>query len=402
MLLAEAVCVWRRERRVEVRAASYLVSALANNLPDIDIVYTWITTPKPLGSLLHHRGHTHTLVIGLAMAWLLGFTAWRVLRRRRPEWGAPERRLVYGLALTGPLLHLALDFGNNYGVHPFWPLSSRWFYGDSIFIVEPTWWALGVPLLATRLERRWLKVLLWLLLSTILAACWFVPFVLTPSRVGLVALALVSTVLAMRASPRLSCSVVVAGCLLVPAGFATASRYAKATVREATLQAFPALAVHDVVTSPLPANPLCWEALVAGEQGGVYRVIRSSVTLPPLSPARCLAGLDVVPTAGVKASTRAPRLGVRFIHEYSLPVAELRRWYESSCVFRAGTQFFRLPFVSQRNEGDGVPPGWYAGDLRYDRAPDLDFSDMRLPHDAGACPRFLPGWGEPRAELLSP
>ena len=77
MLLADAVCALRGEERREVRAAAYLVSALANNLPDVDIVYTWLDGPKPLGSLLHHRGHSHTLVVALPAAWLLGVLAWR-------------------------------------------------------------------------------------------------------------------------------------------------------------------------------------------------------------------------------------------------------------------------------------------------------------------------------------
>ena len=69
----------------------------------------------------------------------------------------------------GRELHLAMDFANNYGVHPFWPLSGRWFYGDTIFIIEPLWLVLLIPVLAHRLERRWLKVLLWCLLAALLA-----------------------------------------------------------------------------------------------------------------------------------------------------------------------------------------------------------------------------------------
>jgi hypothetical protein len=34
---------------------------IAANLPDIDILYS-VITPSPIGYLLHHRGHTHTLV----------------------------------------------------------------------------------------------------------------------------------------------------------------------------------------------------------------------------------------------------------------------------------------------------------------------------------------------------
>src|SRR3954470_4604398 len=45
------------------------LGVLAANLPDIDLVYTAIS-PAPLGYLLHHRGHTHTLagMLGLGLA----------------------------------------------------------------------------------------------------------------------------------------------------------------------------------------------------------------------------------------------------------------------------------------------------------------------------------------------
>src|SRR6188768_1978193 len=109
MLLAEAVCVARGETRKPVRAAAYLVSALANNLPDVDIVYTWITGPRPLGSLLHHRGHTHTLLLALPGAWLLGLGVWRWFSRRTADATPRDRQLFLGLALAGVVLHLAMD-----------------------------------------------------------------------------------------------------------------------------------------------------------------------------------------------------------------------------------------------------------------------------------------------------
>jgi ribosomal protein L28 len=48
-----------------------LVSILANNAPDLDIVYIGITGGK-LGYLLHHRGHTHTLVATLVLVPICG------------------------------------------------------------------------------------------------------------------------------------------------------------------------------------------------------------------------------------------------------------------------------------------------------------------------------------------
>ena len=43
------------------RRLFYAAGIVAANLPDLDLFYTAVT-PAPLGYLLHHRGHTHTLV----------------------------------------------------------------------------------------------------------------------------------------------------------------------------------------------------------------------------------------------------------------------------------------------------------------------------------------------------
>jgi inner membrane protein len=394
MLLAEAALVARREARKPVQAAAYLVSALANNLPDIDIVYTWITGPKPLGSLLHHRGHTHTLLFALPAAWLLGLWVWQWFSKRHPDAALPERRLFLGLAVVGVVLHLGMDFGNNYGVHPFWPISGGWFYGDSIFIVEPLWWAITIPLVASRLERRWLRLTLLVLLSALLLVCWFVPFVGMTSRLSLLGVAALSFWLARRASARLSTTLVVAAALAVPLVFAVASTRAQSALRQATQASFPALTVLDIATTPLPSNPACWEGLVAGEQGGTYRVLRATVALGALAADDCSAGTDTEPTAPVTPVSRANHGGVRWLTAYSADIAALRRLRHDDCRFRAMLRFARLPYVSSS--------GQMAGDLRYDRGRDRDFSDVPLPPGSHECPRWVPSWAEPRADLFSP
>jgi inner membrane protein len=396
MLLAEAVCVARGETRQPLRAAAYLVSALANNLPDIDIVYTWITGPKPLGSLLHHRGHTHTLLLALPGAWLLALGVWRWFSRRHADAAPRDRRLFLGLALAGVVLHLGMDLGNNYGVHPFWPVSDKWFYGDTIFIVEPLWWAIAIPVVAEAARRRWLKLTLWVLLAAVLTVCWFVPFVGMTSRFSLLAVTALAFVLAKKASPRLRIRVALAAAMAVPVVFALAGARARAALRDATQAAFPALTVLDMATTPMPANPACWEGLVAGEQGGQYRVLRATVALGPVAAGDCRAGMDVEPTAPVTVIARANHGGVRWLTAYSADVAALGRLRQTDCRFAAMLRFARLPYVSAS--------GKIAGDLRYDRGPELDFSDVPLPPAlaSGACPRWVPGWAEPRADLFPP
>lgn len=396
MLVADAICVARRETRPNVRSAAALVSALANNLPDIDIAYSWLDGPKPLGSLLHHRGHTHTLLVALPMAWFLGLVAWRLFRRRQTGAEAAVRRLLLGLSLAGPLLHLLMDFGNNYGVHPFWPLYSGWLYGDSIFIVEPLWLAILIPSLSHTVTRRWLALLMWTALIALLVLCWFVPFVPTGARLALLLLTGLSWYLARSSTAQARSRSTVGACAAVALVFVLASQRAKAEVRTAAVAAFPALTLHDIAAAPLPANPACWETLLVGEQGGRYRVVRASVALWPFEGATCLAGADVEPSAPVSLVSRAKHGGVRFINEYQVGVATLSELRRDDCRFRALLHFARVPYVTI--------PSRMAGDLRYDRQPGLDFSDVELPPplSAARCPRFVPSWTEPRGELFQP
>src|SRR5688500_9946104 len=110
---------------------------IAANLPDIDLVYSGIT-PSPIGYLLHHRGHTHTVMGVVALAIVLVF-AYRFLpsvSNMRLS-GHVRFWLLIAIALAS---HLLLDILNSYGVHPFYPFDNTWYFGDSVFILEPSLW----------------------------------------------------------------------------------------------------------------------------------------------------------------------------------------------------------------------------------------------------------------------
>jgi len=95
---------------------------------------------------------------------------------------------------------------------------------------------------------------------------------------------------------------------------------------------------------------------------------------------------------------------VRFRRRYSAELAELRTLRDKDCRFRALLEFYRVPYVQAAAGVGSAPPRLYVGDARYDRAPDPDFADAELPLDpaSGPCPRFVPGWSEPRGELFQP
>lgn len=128
------------------------------NLPDIDAT----CTVYGIESLAMRRGLTHGpiawVVLPLALAGLLwGWDRWQARRGKRPE-----RRVavhfgwLYALALLACLTHPALDWLNTYGIRLLEPFSSRWFYGDTLFIID-LWLWLGLGFAtwrSLRFERR--------------------------------------------------------------------------------------------------------------------------------------------------------------------------------------------------------------------------------------------------------
>lgn len=108
------------------------VSVIAANLPDLDIVAQLAGTPSYLE---HHRGFTHTLIgipiLSLALALLAKW--WLDRQAKRP---IPLSTMLT-LVLVSMLTHPLLDYTNTYGVRPFAPLNSQWFYGDALFIIDP-------------------------------------------------------------------------------------------------------------------------------------------------------------------------------------------------------------------------------------------------------------------------
>src|SRR5689334_5637025 len=81
--------------------------SLASNFPDLDLIYASLL-PAPLGYLLHHRGHTRTILYAFPQALLLALLTWLCWpAARRLLRGSATARLGWVLALvTGFALHL--------------------------------------------------------------------------------------------------------------------------------------------------------------------------------------------------------------------------------------------------------------------------------------------------------
>ena len=379
--------------------AAWAVSMLAQNLPDADSLYTGVTGGV-LGYLLHHRGHTHTIALAPVVA-LVAYAlvaAWARLGRHALT--STDRRWLAGIALLGPFGHMALDASNEYGVHPFWPFDSGWYYGDTIFIIEPLFWAAAIP--ALFLATRWLagRVVWGALLAAGIALTWGVGFVPWPSALATTVLGVVAIVMARRATPVTRVAFAFVSSLVIVAVFACASAAASTNVRAAMADKHPDWETLDVSRSPLPATPLCWQVVVVqrSRDGQRYALRRADVSAWPalVTASACMRG-PVVTTARLAPGDVRER-AVMVTGQLETPIADLRKHAER-CDVAAYLRWARAPFFATILDGDG---DFIAGDLRYDRSPDVEFAETRLPPAVEGCPRFVPPWRPPRSELLAP
>ncbi len=111
---------------------------LAAEAPDLDIISRFKGSAF---GFVHHRGFTHSF-LGLLFvaAAVVGFMylVWRIRGRKVKDPNLPPRwGLLFVFAYLAGVSHILLDFTNNYGVRPFWPLSGRWLSWDIVFIIEP-------------------------------------------------------------------------------------------------------------------------------------------------------------------------------------------------------------------------------------------------------------------------
>jgi inner membrane protein len=370
------------------------VGCLASNFPDLDLVYTRIL-PAPLGYLLHHRGHTHTLlaalgevVLLLALVWLLWPNARRLLQvSASARWGAVVA------ACAGLLLHLSMDGMNVYGVHPFWPWNTHWVYGDLVFIVEPVFWfAFGAPLAAIvpRPRLRWLFLGLMVLIPVVATLLGFLQW---GSLAALLAIGLVLAWVTRHAHERHGARgrLALAAALALSLAFigiqAVALQQARSVLADAVRILDPGERLLDSALSAYPANPLCWSFVTVARDaaGAGYHLRRGLLSVAPgIDPVRaCPASI-----AGRAPDDATPQLA--WLGERRESLATLRS-LARDCHVNAWLRFARMPSIA----------GGLATDLRWGPLGSTNFSTMDIAAQADTpCPHPVPDWRYPRADLL--
>lgn len=363
-----------------------------SNFPDLDFLYSEITDLK-LDYLLHHRGHTHTVVGALVIAAILFAACQAWLRYRKLVPSSHDQRWLAGAALLGPLLHIAMDFNNSYGVHPFWPFWNGWLYGDSVFIVEPLFWAAAAPLIFTL--RSWLtRALIALILVAGIVLSVVTGMVPTMFTVALIVITVALLVVARYGTRRTAVFAGLGTWIGATVVFALSGRVAGRQIEVAAADSRFG-EVLDHVLTPMPVNPLCWEVIVVQADDESYALRRAIVSLAPaLMPAdacpfrtprqNTTAALDQ-PSAGSNAS-------IQWRGELLLSRSELRRLTSEHCEVANLMRFARAPFFGTY-EGTVV-----AGDLRFDREPEPSLAEVLVGKDG--CAALVPPWIPPREDLL--
>lgn len=144
--------------------ATLLIGA---NLPDVDVVANlWGSD----AALYFRRGWTHG-VLALAILPLLlaaGVWLWHRWRGHRNPSGPPLRMgAIVVLSFLAVWSHPLLDWLNTYGIRLLMPLDDRWFYGDTLFIVDPWMWLLAAAGVVLARSGSYSAIAGWIALAAV-------------------------------------------------------------------------------------------------------------------------------------------------------------------------------------------------------------------------------------------
>ena len=270
-------------RRTALATVTMVIGA---NLPDVDaLVYL---VGDNADGFAFRRGWTHGIlamaVLPLVLAAIM-YAIGRGIERRRSRLNRPGLRiplrptqllLVSAVAIWS---HPLFDLLNTYGVRLLMPFSSRWFYGDTLFIIDPwVWSALGLG--ATMSIQRARRVPVGAATATVMAR------VSRPARVALIAVA--GYIAVMAATSRI-------GRLVV-------ERQAVASGREPSIR---------VMVAPEPLTP--FRRTVVRDVGTAYETGGLTWSLAPRYAPSGERITALVDTAAQYQAALATRAGRRFL-----------------------------------------------------------------------------------------
>jgi inner membrane protein len=298
---------------------------IAANLPDMDALGLLVGE-----NLAWRRGWTHGPIAMLVLPPLLVgamvlFDRWQTRRGTRPAGRLPVHvGWLFALAYIGWASHPLLDFMNTYGIRWLMPFSERWFYGDTLFIIDVWLWT-ALTIGAWWSGRRWRGG----------AA--------HPGRPALLSLVAVS---------------------LYTAGMGASSLAAERLTRTAA-EARGHGPVRTVVASPVPVNPFRREVVYGTDEAYGFGVLRWTPS-PELRLEPRLTPKNMVDPAIAQA--RRIKEVADFLYWSRLPFATIQRRPDGTIVTIADARYSRGAAAGQFSRTVRLTP--IAEPNQVQRAPD--------------------------------
>ncbi|MCP3104564.1 metal-dependent hydrolase [Myxococcus sp. K15C18031901] len=253
------------KRATPLATATLVIGA---NLPDVD---GFVTFAGSDASLYWRRGWTHG-VLALAL-WPFVLTGLMLLwdrhvrRRRHPDLEPARAGPLLLLSTLSILSHPALDWLNTYGVRLLMPFDGTWFYGDTLFIIDPWVWLLAGAAVIMADARSRKSAAGWGVLGVATTALVTVPsFVPWPAKVLWAVGVLAILWLRLRGTRVLSAERVARGCgvgLVLYLGALVVGSQVAAPRALAWLRA-QGHPVERAIAGPIPANPFVRDIIVLG------------------------------------------------------------------------------------------------------------------------------------------
>ncbi len=259
------------KRKTAMATATLIIGA---NIPDVDGLAMLVSSDY---ALLMRRGWTHGILALIIWPFLLtGFMLVidrlidkRMRSRNKIRRGPPMRPLMLlGIAFLGVLSHPLLDWLNTYGVRLLAPFDDTWFYGDTLFIIDPWFWLLAGAGVVLARSKSWKGISGWILLGTA-ATALVVSADIVPFAVKVIWLAGIAAIIFVRWTGRhreatqpialglLTTLILYIAFMIIGSTLTTTQARVNLSERGAE--------VKQVMANPLPARPLLRSGIAASE-----------------------------------------------------------------------------------------------------------------------------------------
>ena len=298
------------KRKTALATATLIIGA---NIPDVDAVAMLISSDY---ALQVRRGWTHGILALMVWPFLLTgamlgidhlLHRWRGRRNRAPtastrtpdtrRGGPPiassrkngpdispgHRRdpsthlpthppmrpgVLLGIAFLGVWSHPLLDWLNTYGIRLLMPFNDTWFYGDTLFIIDPWVWLLAGAGVVLARSQSWPGIGAWIVLGTALTAL-ITTADMVPLAVKILWMAGVAAIVLVRwsgwfrqAAQPVAFGLLIATVLYVTVMFAGARLTAMHARNHLSADG---VEVRQVMANPLPARLLLRSGVAASE-----------------------------------------------------------------------------------------------------------------------------------------